>query len=125
MMLFSGNDFASFQDGESLPIFPEDAMSFSDLQDEEPQDFDLRSAMQRDLVFLEVVMRGHSCCALHLDAPPWYGGHLSSSCDLTSRIQPDCIGRFLGFESFPRDFNCVYHFSFVLSKQLQNALLSL
>ena len=24
-----------------MPIFPEDAMSFSDLQDEEPQDFDL------------------------------------------------------------------------------------
>ncbi len=57
--------------------------------------------MQPDLVFLEVVLSGHSCCAPHLDAPPRYGGHLSSGCDLRSSVQPDCIGRFLGFECFP------------------------
>ena len=50
-ILFSGSDFGSFQDGESLPIFPEDAMNFSDLQDLERQDFALRSSMQPELFF--------------------------------------------------------------------------
>ena len=105
MILFSGSDFGSFQDGESLPIFPEDAMSFSDLQDEEPQDFDLGSSMQPELVFLKVVMRGHSCCALHLNAPPWHGRHLSPSCDLRSSVQAFnriVLADFLDLNLFPQ-----------------------
>ena len=43
--------------------------------------------------------------------PPWHGRHLSPSCDLRSSVQQDCIGKLLGFEAFPWDFNYVYLFS--------------
>ena len=69
--------------------------------------FDLRSSMQTDLVFLEVVISSHSCCALHLDAPAlvWRTSFIQLWSHVKrSSVQPDCIGRFLGFESFPLDF---------------------
>ena len=112
------SDFGSFPDCEPLRIFPEDAMSFSDLQDLERQAFDLRSSMQPDLVFLEVVMRGHSCCALHLDAPTlvWQTSFIQLWSEVKRvSVQPGCIGKLLGFESFPSNFNSVYLFSFCCS----------
>lgn len=77
-------------------------------------EFDLRSAMQPDLVSLEVLMSGHSCCALHPDAPPRYA-FMGFMAWRTSSVLPDCIGRFLGFESFPSDFNYVYLLSLCCS----------